>query len=95
MKLEEQIDKYFYHVFFKHQANAEFKLCLFIFQTYYEGTVSQILYLGLSFCFMTKVEKNTFWRIMNNYFTKYIKYDLGPLNGPQLQVHRVLLILFR
>ena len=41
----------------KTMAYTEFKLCVLILHTHPEGTVSQILYLGLSFHFMSKIGK--------------------------------------
>ena len=52
-------DKYFFNVIFSIiKAFTDFKLCLLILHTHLEGTVSQILYLGPSFYFMTKIGKH-------------------------------------
>ena len=36
-------------------ADTEFKFCFPILHTHLEGTMSQILYLGFSFYFMSKI----------------------------------------
>ena len=42
-----------------------------------QGTVSQILYLGLGFYFMAK-KRVTFCYFLKHYFQDYIKQKLGP-----------------
>ena len=52
-------DNYFLNVIFpKTLAYIGFKFCLHVLQTYLEGTVSQNLYLGPNFHFMTKIGKH-------------------------------------